>query len=53
MSKYKSLFVKGVPEGEQRWRRYPKHSWSIEIPTNKNQLIGKKTQWQKDESGRT
>lgn len=42
----------GIPKIRQRWRKYPKENWKSEIPKAKYQLIGKKTQWPKGESGR-
>lgn len=53
MSKYKVLFeIKDMPKEEERWRKYPLETWSHEIKKYPNQLIGKKTRFQKGKSGR-
>ena len=52
MAKYKLLFIKGVPLGEQRWREYPGENWVSEIPKTKNNQVGIKTRFKKGETGR-
>ena len=52
MAKYKLLFIKGVPFGEQRWRDYPENNWKRDIPKSKKQSVGAKTRWPKGQSGR-
>ena len=51
-SLYKILICDDVPNEEQRWRRYPQENWKNEIPKRENNLIGKKTQWKKGQSGK-
>ena len=51
-SMYEVLICDDVPKEKQRWRRYPKENWKHEVPKRKNNLIGKKTQWKKGQSGK-
>lgn len=51
-SRYKLLFIDGVPFGEQRWLSYPVINWESDIPKMKKQTIGVKTQFKKGKSGR-
>ena len=51
-SLYKILICDDVPNEEQRWRRYPLENWKNEVPKRENNLIGKKTQWKKGQSGK-
>lgn len=45
-SRYKLLFVEGVPFREQRWQEYSKKkNWEHEIPRMKDSLIGKSTRF--------
>ena len=52
MSKYKLFLLPNMPKNEQRWRRYPDENWENEIPKQKKQLVGVKTQWKAGKSGR-
>ena len=51
-SLYKLLICDDIPKEKQRWRRYPKEDWKHEVPKRENNLIGKKTQWKKGQSGK-
>ena len=51
-STYKVLVSEELRKDEQRWRRYPTENWEHAIPKAKNNLVGKKTQWKKGQSGR-
>ena len=51
-SLYKLLICDDIPKEKQRWRRYPKEDWKHEVPKRENDLIGKKTQWKKGQSGK-
>ena len=51
-AKYEVLICEDMDPFNQRWRRYPKENWKHEVPKSKNNLIGKKTQWKKGQSGR-
>ena len=51
-STYKVLVSEQLSKDEQRWRRYPAENWEDEILKAKDNLIGKKTQWKKGQSGR-
>jgi hypothetical protein len=51
-AKYKILAFAKLPRNEERWRLYPEMNWEKEIPKQKKQLVGVKTQWKKGKSGR-
>lgn len=51
-AKYRILCVEGVALNHQRWREYPEKNWADKIPKQKNQLVGKSTQWIKGQCGR-
>jgi hypothetical protein len=52
-AKYKVLIsANGNGSNDERWRDYPNKNWEQEIPRQKKQLVGVKTQWKKGESGR-
>ena len=51
-SLYKLLICEDIPKEKQRWRRYPKQDWKHEVPKRENNLIGKRTQWKKGQSGK-
>ena len=51
-SLYKLLICDDIPKEKQRWRRYLKEDWKHEVPKRENNLIGKKTQWKKGQSGK-
>jgi hypothetical protein len=51
-SLYKLLICDDIPKEKQRWRRYPKEDWKHEVPKRENNLIGKRTQWKKGQSGK-
>ena len=42
--KYKILYYV-VPQGQERWTKYPEKNWKHECPTSPNNLVGKKTQF--------
>ena len=46
-SKYKILCIKGIPENEQRWKKYPDEDWSKDIQKQNNYGIGKNTRFKK------
>lgn len=54
-AKYKLLFIKGVPFGEQRWRDFPekKENWKDDIPKAKKNQVGINTRFKQGETGRT
>ena len=51
-STFNMLISQEMAKKEQRWRRYPAENWEHEIPKAKDNLVGKKTQWKKGQSGR-
>ncbi len=51
-SKYKLLFINGVPINEQRWHKFPEKSYENEIPQAKNITVGINTRFKKGKSGR-
>ena len=51
-SRYKLLCLRGMPLGEQRWRKYPNKNWESDIPRMKIQSVGKNTRFKKGQSGR-
>lgn len=51
-AKYKILCVEGVSSNQQNWRDYPEKNFADKVPKQKNQLVGKSTQWIKGQSGR-
>jgi len=51
-STFKVLISEEIDKEQQHWRRYPTENWEKEIPKAKDNLVGKKTQWKKGQSGR-
>ncbi|SVC79391.1 uncharacterized protein METZ01_LOCUS332245, partial [marine metagenome] len=52
-AKYEVLVsANGVSASNERWRDYPNKNWEQEIPRQKKQLVGVKTQWKNGECGR-
>ena len=47
MNKYKLLWIDGVKESENRWKRYPKENWKHEIPKIKDYIVGRDTRFKK------
>ena len=51
-STFEVLISEELIKEKQRWRRYPTENWENEIPKAKDNMVGKKTQWKKGQSGR-
>jgi DNA-binding PadR family transcriptional regulator len=51
-STFEVLISEEFTKEKQRWRRYPTENWEKDIPKAKDNLVGKKTQWKKGQSGR-
>jgi len=51
-TKYKVLTLSHLPLNQQRWRKYPEHSWEKDIPKSRASLVGSKTRFKKGTSGR-
>ena len=47
MNTYKLLFIEGVKQVDQKWRRYPKENWEHEIPKIKDYIVGRETRFKK------
>ena len=44
--KYKILYYV-VPQGQERWTKYPEKNWKHEIPKVKDYIVGRKTRFKK------
>ena len=47
MNTYKLLFIEGVKQVDQKWKRYPKENWKHEIPKVKDYIVGRGTRFKK------
>ena len=47
MNTYKLLFIEGVNQIDQKWKRYPKENWAHEIPKVKDYAVGRETRFKK------
>ena len=47
MNTYKLLFIEGVKQIDQKWKRYPKENWKHKIPKIKDYIVGRGTRFKK------
>ena len=47
MNTYRLLFIEGVKQVDQKWKRYPKENWAHEIPKVKDYAVGRETRFKK------
>ena len=47
MNTYKLLFIEGVRQVDQKWKRFPKENWQHEIPKIKDYIVGRGTRFKK------
>ena len=47
MNKYKLLWVDGVKHLEMKWKRYPDENWKHEVPSKKDNMVGRGTRFKK------
>ena len=48
MNTYRLLFIDGVHQLDRKWKKYPKENWEKDIPKVKDNTIGKKNRFKKE-----